>query len=58
VSGKVLVTRVTAFEGKSRGRLVQRSQTFDLKGPGRLQNMHSKTNMICFLQIKPDLILL
>ena len=54
MSGKVLVTSVTVFEGKSRRRLaiVQRSKTFDLKRPGRLQNMHSKTNMICFLQIK------
>ena len=34
MSGKVLVTRVTAFEGKSRCRRVQRSKTFDLKRAG------------------------
>ena len=36
MSGNVFVTSVTVFEGKSRGRLVQRSKTFDLKTVGSL----------------------
>ena len=31
-------------------------KTFDLKRSGQLQDMHSKTNMICFFQTKPDLL--